>query len=139
MENVINHAAEKTMAWYWTRPILSGNMNFDAGAGNDTSLSIAQMIASNIASNERDKIDNTIIKKFYNKLVEKIIDDNITHLDCDYGPCIELSEIAKECGISNSLFSWKTYTFIENGKVFAKSGYGHTVNMIPLLKEDPVF
>ena len=68
------------------------------------------------------------VAMFEEKLTEAI-DNEVNKcpyfsLTSDFTPCCFLSDIAKECGISISLFPWKTIMNIKNGRVTVNYGYG---------------
>lgn len=99
---------------------------FDNGA-DDSANRMAQLFAGMLANDNLPEAKQ--LEVFKTKLVELVQADSLrfsnSHiLSVDYHPCELLASAAKEAGINESIFSWKTTMWIYADKIVVRAGYG---------------
>lgn len=99
----------------------------DNGDQNTTSL-FAGILADMMATPECEENVNRFIDMLSDAIMAK--DKDTINLDCDYAPCRILQEVAKDAGINQSNFPWKTNMIISGNKVLVSDGYGRPYERI---------
>ena len=122
MNNVIPHDVAVQIANWWADKIC--HTKFDNGDRSETgfmSMALASMLVQPVTDEQREK--------FVKVLTERIEGKDRLFLDVDYHPSTDMREAAKEAGISEGNFPWKTWVqlFREHGKegfkIVARYGY----------------
>lgn len=110
--------AIKAAKWWGDR--LRGNTHHTNGSDDEGSK-----MAGILADMMSGLVSNDTITRFEEILVDKILAEKSEYVDlyCDYHPDPLLFEAAKEAGINDMAFPWKTGVKISNGKVRVSDGY----------------
>ena len=111
----------QTVATWWADKIC-GNVKFDNGDPSETG-----MICMGLAAICVEEVTEEQKQKFIDTLSGILEEQDHIYLGVDYHPGKWLCEAAKEAGISENNFPWKTHTVSQwNGKrysVYAQHGY----------------
>lgn len=124
MENrKISNEAINAAAEWWAKRI-SGKVVHDNGDN-----SFGSIFAGMLADTGVKLLSDAQLQKFKNSLVMRISEKvsqgvTVVYLRCDYAPCRELSEPAKDADIPLDNFPWKTDMRIENDLIEVSDGYG---------------
>lgn len=114
-------------AKWWGEKIRNVKLkNYNNGDPSDVGA-VAMILMTMLAVDKQasnDEVDLFELKLA--QAIEKAVNDHDGYLNfgVDYGPDSILADTANECGISPTLFPWKTYMLIENGKVSVSNEYG---------------
>ena len=116
----------ETAAKWWADKVRNvGPGNFNNG-DDSTSGGMAMILATMLAMDkEPDSESADQFEKILSEHIRKRVeDDGYLILDCDYGPCTLLSNVAKVSGVDASCFPWKTNMNITKEEVKVSCGYG---------------
>lgn len=122
MNKVIPHDVAVQIANWWADKI--SHTKFDNGDTSETgfmAMALALMSVQPVTEEQREK--------FVKALVERIDGKENLFLDVDYHPSKDLREAAKEAGISENNFPWKTFVVMyrnydtDGFKIIARHGY----------------
>ena len=124
MENrKISNEAINAAAEWWTKRI-SGPVKHDNGDDSFGSI-FAGLLADDgvkpVTEAQQQKFKNSLVMMISEKVSQGV---TVVYLRCDYAPCRELSEPAKDAGIPLDNFPWKTDMRIENDLIEVSNGYG---------------
>ena len=119
----VSRGAATAAAEWWAAKI-GGNVHHDNGDDSFGSF-IAMFMADSLANPATEEQ----ISKFKELLIASLMDESNEvrvrfGLNCDYSPCSLLADAAKEAGISEYNFPYKTSMFIDERGVRVFDGYG---------------
>ena len=136
MSEGVCHEAACAVAEWWASKI-DGRHHHENG-----DHSFSGILAMAIADSAMQPTDTEQIENFKNALVRRLESGEFTFngntsMYCDYGPGTILRESAREAGISENNFPFKTSAFIKDGVVTVKDGYyGLPYTIYPEMKKE---
>jgi len=121
----VRQAAIVAAKW-WAEQISSPNFNSFCNGDRTSDVSFGIMVLG-LSLAKQNAPTTEQIEKFETQLAERIdkeLEKRVqVNLDCDYGPCLILGEIADSLDISHSLFPYKRYMWVQATSVMVKDGY----------------
>ena len=137
MDKYKEQIIELAASW-WANVIKDAKLD----AGDDErdgaiAIVLGKMLQQPIAQEKSEMFKNRL-KEYLDIEFDKCLINNGMRsiiLDCDYGPDRNLSEIAKQCDISENNFPWKTTMWIGTNFCNVRYGYRHPIEAIFETKE----
>jgi hypothetical protein len=131
------HEREIVAAVDWWKQVLLRQPFKDAGSRGDESMQFAEVAGWLLSL--KNAPDAEAVERF-GVLLHDWLAANWCKwqiLDCDYHPGHPLGELAKQAGVSDLAFPWKTTMWVREGHVSVRHGYGADEQVLYSAEEVP--